>query len=264
MLAVGMGVLLFLFSKQNRSVDSRRQWSGLICAIAVGIMITLWADGLTSFTLPNRQHTAGFYVTVSAAFPALLVLAAMTSTIRWGATLAASIYMLTYIVTILVLPLFPAQPKLAPIFNPVEHMVPPAFPMLLVLPAVAIDLSARFFLRFAKRRQSLVLKEEQVLRHKRWQDWQLAGLFAFVFLIIAFPVQWNFSAFLLSDAADNRLFVRSTRWAYFIEPSNLMYEFWRVDENPVTSRSLVVAFAVAFASARLGLYLSRYLMQLKR
>jgi hypothetical protein len=39
--------------------------------------------------------------------------------------------------------LFPATPKLAPIFNPVTHMVALPFPLLLVFPAMAIDLLLR-------------------------------------------------------------------------------------------------------------------------
>jgi hypothetical protein len=48
---------------------------------------------------------------------------------------------------ILVLLLFPAQPKLAPIYHPVDHMVPPSFPLLLIVPAAAIDVINWLFTR---------------------------------------------------------------------------------------------------------------------
>src|SRR5258708_24170764 len=38
MFAVGMGVLLFAFSVQNRAQDANRNRSGLICALAVGVL----------------------------------------------------------------------------------------------------------------------------------------------------------------------------------------------------------------------------------
>ncbi len=47
------------------------------------------------------------------------------------------------IVMIWILQLFPARPKLAPIYNAVTHMVPPHFPLLLVIPALAVDLVLR-------------------------------------------------------------------------------------------------------------------------
>src|SRR5205809_481760 len=139
MFGVGMGVLLFVFSSQNRVHSENRTRSALICALAVGVLIALWADFATEFTWPNLQHASYFYRVVCTPFPLLLVLAARASGARAAATIAAATYMLLYIVMILVLPLFPAHPKLAPIYHPVDHMVPPAFPLLLIAPAAAID-----------------------------------------------------------------------------------------------------------------------------
>src|SRR5881394_4060339 len=42
MFAVGMGVLLFVFSSQNRANSGHRSRGGLICALAAGAMIALW------------------------------------------------------------------------------------------------------------------------------------------------------------------------------------------------------------------------------
>ncbi len=139
MFAVGMGVLLFVFSSQNRASHEHRSRSGWICALTVGVLITLWADFATEFTWPNLQHGARFYWAVCTPFPLLLVLAARASKVPAAATVAAATYMGLNILMILVLPLFPAHPKLAPIYHPVDHMLAPAFPLLLVLPAAAID-----------------------------------------------------------------------------------------------------------------------------
>src|SRR2546423_10674604 len=65
MFAVGMGVLLYVFSSQNRANSGRQSGSGLICALAVGVMIALWADFATEFTWPNLQHASFFYRVVS-------------------------------------------------------------------------------------------------------------------------------------------------------------------------------------------------------
>ena len=43
-----------------------------------------------------------------------------------------------------ILPLFPAEPKLGPVLNPVTQFVPPNFPLLLIVPAFAIDLVRRY------------------------------------------------------------------------------------------------------------------------
>src|SRR6266567_5274498 len=60
MFAVGMGVLLFVFSAQNRGNAENRNRSGWICALAVGVIIALWADFATEFTWPNLQHASYF------------------------------------------------------------------------------------------------------------------------------------------------------------------------------------------------------------
>src|SRR5436309_5068836 len=82
MFAVGMGVLLFVFSAQNRAKRENRTRSGLVCALAVGALIALWADFGTEFTWPNLQHASYFYSVVCTPFPLLLVLAARASRTR--------------------------------------------------------------------------------------------------------------------------------------------------------------------------------------
>src|SRR5258708_4259151 len=143
--------------------------------------------------------------------------------------------MAIYIVLILVLPLFPAHPKLAPIYHPVDHMVAPAFPLLLIVPAAAIDALGWLASRYATRRSrasgarapspaassarepllnpisvsesaapamesgALSYTGMLLLRRRWWEDWVLALVVAGVFLSLVLAVQWPFSGFLLSD-----------------------------------------------------------------
>ncbi len=243
MFAVGMGVLLFVFSSQNRAPGGHPTRGGLICAIAAGAMIALWGDFTTEFTWPN--------------------LAARASRARAAATVAAATYMLLYILMILVLPLFPAHPKLAPIYHPVDHMLPPAFPLLLIVPAAAIDAIEWLFTRGSKTAPDAP-KGTPVLRRGWWRDWLLAGAVAVVFLGLVFAVQWPFSAFLLSDAADNRFFARSGHWPYFAQPGEWMNRFWDFEKDPITAKGIALALLRAFISARIGLLLGNYLLRLKR
>jgi hypothetical protein len=265
MFAVGMGVLLFVFSSQNRAPSGHRTRGGLICALAAGAMIALWGDFTTEFTWPNLQHASYFYGVVCTPFPLLLVLAARASNVRPAATIAAATYMLLYIVMILALPLFPAQPRLAPIYHPVDHMLPPAFPLLLIVPAAAIDAIEWLFARArASKTAQHAPPETAVLRRRWWRDWLLAGAVAVVFLGVVFAVQWPFSAFLLSDSADNRFFARSGHWPYFAQPGEWMNRFWEFDKDPITFKGIALAFLRAFISARIGLLLGNYLLRLKR
>ena len=153
-------------------------------------MIALWGDFTTEFTWPNLQHASYFYRVVCTPFPLLLVLAARASRARAAATIAAATYMSLYIAMILVLPLFPAHPKLAPIYHPMDHMLPPAFPLLLIAPAAAIDAIEWLFARSSRTApQQSDRAGTAVLRRAWWLDWLLAGAFAAVFLGAIFAVQ---------------------------------------------------------------------------
>src|SRR5438477_4512286 len=121
----------------------------------LGVWVTIWG-ALAMMTSAPFDCTP---------FPLLLVLAARASGARAAATIAAATYMLLYIVMILVLPLFPAHPKLAPIYHPVDHMVPPAFPLLLIAPAASIDAIERLFARPSRTIQNAP-SETQLLRRE--------------------------------------------------------------------------------------------------
>jgi hypothetical protein len=224
---------------------------GLLCAVAAGVLITLWADFTTEFTWPNIQHTARFFEVVCTPFPLLLVLAARAARIRGAATIAAATYMGIYILMILVLPIFPAHPKLAPIYHPVDHMVPPAFPLLLIVPAVVIDLIERFWGR----------RESQEIGSAR-RDWVLTAVIPVIFLTLMLTVQWKFSAFLLSDAADNRFFARNGHWPYFAERGQWANTFWNGD--PMSIKGVGLALLRGMIATRVGLWLGNYLLRLKR
>jgi hypothetical protein len=142
--------------------------------------------------------------------------------------------------TIWTLQLFPAHAKLAPIYNVVTHMVPPDFPLLLVLPAFAIDLL--------------------VQRAGRGHEWVLAAGLGVSFLAVLFVVQWFFGEFLLSPAARN-FFFAADQWPYMAQLGPWRYRFWGVPRDGagnvdvfVMTRGLSVAALISVASARVGLW----------
>jgi hypothetical protein len=139
-----------------------------------------------------------------------------------------------------ILQLVPAYPKLAPIYNPVTHMVPPHFPLLLIIPALGLDL---------------------LIGHRGdragWPRILGAGV-AFVLLLLG--VQWFFGEFLLSPHARN-FFFGADQWPYFIEPGAWQYRFWGVPTTTsghlnvhVILSGLGIAGLLAVVSARIGVW----------
>ncbi len=255
MLAVTFGVLLFVFSWQKRAIGHQQKTGALVCALAAGVMVTLYSDFMTEEAFPNQQHGTTFYLLAAWVYPFMLVMTARASQLRWPATIAAATYMGVLMLMIWILPLCPAHPKLAPIYHPVDHMVPPSFPLLLVLPAFGIDL----LMQSAQR----IFADDSPDRNGG-RDWLLALGLAAVFLALFVPVQWFFSAFLLSDVADNWFFARSGHWPYFAEPGEWMNRFWVKRGEPFTGGSVAMAFAIALVSSRLGLWCGSYLQKVRR
>jgi hypothetical protein len=138
-----------------------------------------------------------------------------------------------------VLQLFPATPKLAPIYNAVTHMVPPPFPLLLVIPAFAIDML--------------------LVRFRDGRDWMLAVVMGVAFIGIMLAVHWVWSEFMLSPAARNYFF-GADQWDYSNRLGPWRHQFWGLDVDssgrwsPTKFLSgMGVATLLAILSTRAGL-----------
>lgn len=253
MFSVVLGVLLLVLSWKNTVPEAQRAGVARLFVFMVGIMTTTNSIIVLEYSFPNSMHTMTFYRVVCVHYPLLLVIAARAGGLRWGATCAAGIYMLFYSLMIWILPLFPAQPMLAPIYNPVTSMVPPPFPVWLVVPAVAIDLLNRWD------RQSAPATDVP------WQrDWLLALLLGVAFLALVLPVQWSFSAFMLSPASDNWFFAGHRHWPYTSDIGSWSNSFWRLDREPVTLGGLGIALALACLKCRIGLWFGNWMLKVRR
>lgn len=249
MIGIQVGTMLLALAAQNRahapeSRESRARPLELAFVYSAGVILLMVATFLSEYVYPNDQHAALFYKVTAAVFPVLLVAVARASRLRWAATLTACSYMSIALVMVWILPLFPAQPMLAPINNPIDHMVPPLFPMLLIVPGLAIDL---VFLRIGKRSR-----------------WWLAPVLAAVFVAVFFVTQWNFSSFQLSPASRNRLFAGDMQWSYNRSPDAYRHEFWDADEDPVTPGALGRAWVLATAASLVGLGWGSYMARVQR
>jgi hypothetical protein len=241
---IQMGALLLFAARQNAApAGARRRLDQLGFAIAAGLILAnLSIMGFEQIAFPNDAHNGLYYRICAAAFPLLLLATARASTLRWPATTAAAVYMLVNVIMILVLPLFPATPKLAPIYNPLDHFVPPPFPILLVIPAIWIDL---------------------VMRRGPVNEWARATLAGIGFLVVLLAVQWTVAWYLVSPASENILF-GAQRWNYNSRLGPWRYQFWNVGPDPLTLGGVVTAAAIAVASARVGLWWGAWMARVRR
>jgi hypothetical protein len=114
-----------------------------------------------------------------------------------------------------ILPFVPAEPKLGPVYQKITHLVPPDFPMLLIVPAIAFDLVRR--------------------RIGGWNRWAQAGALGASFLASFIAVQWPFADFLMSPASRNWIFA-TNNFPYFVRPrSPWVLNFFVPTETSVTA-----------------------------
>jgi hypothetical protein len=254
-LALGMGGIqvggmLMALARQNRAQEGEARRLGRVYLALAAVMVTMHVTTLIEeASFPNQMRGSRFYVLTALFIPALLTALARPSRMRWPATTIAALYMTLTLAMIWTLQLFPAQPRLAPIFNPVTRMVPPPFPLLLVVPALAFDLCM-----------------------KRWRsgDWLLAPALGLSFVALMAATHWGWSDFLLSPAARNPLF-GADRWDYNIQPGPWRYEYWTLERDASGAwdaraflRGLGVAALVATTSARAGLWIGRGMERVRR
>jgi hypothetical protein len=181
-------------------------------------------------------------------YPFYLLVAAKTSKIRWPATAAAASYMLLVLALVWILPLFPAEPKLAPIYNRLDHMTPPPFPLLLVVPAFCID---------------LILRPLSAWRG-RLGAWLQAVLLGSTFLAVFLPTQWLGAEFLISPAANNWFFAGNRFYGYFNQLGEWTTRFWDRETDPFTSGGVAMSLALAVCAARAGLWCGNWMSRVKR
>jgi hypothetical protein len=242
MIAIQIGSLVMLLSLQNRASSESQHSLAVLFAYAAGALLLMVSTMFMTESLPNNQHRVGFYRISAIAYPLFLVAVARASRLRWPATTAAALFMALGLAMTWILPLFPARPLLGPIFNPIDRMVPAPFPLLLVVPALAVD---------------------YLMSRVKGRDWLLALALGIAFVGVFFVVQWRFSDFLLSPAARNWFFA-SDRWDYNIRPGSWRYEFWGQTIDPMTGRALVLCMLFGAAASRLGLWWGNWMRRVVR
>src|SRR5205814_3521681 len=90
---------------------------------------------LMEMTYRSTMHTVHFYHVIAMVAPLVLAAVARGSAYRWAATVVAGIYSFFLLLMSWILPLFPAQPKLGPVYHQLTQFTPPEFPLLLIVPA---------------------------------------------------------------------------------------------------------------------------------
>ena len=252
MFAIVLGALMLVLREQNLAPPDQPAPGRKLFIYASGVLVVMASVFLIEYSWPNQQRTRTFYQMSAATFPIYLLGLARASKFRWGATWIALVYMAMVAVAAWVLPLFPGQPRLGPIYNPITHFVPLPFPLLLVVPAVAIDLLRRW-----------------IGQGRGWRrDWLLVVLAGTAFLALFLVTQWIFSALLISPIGENWFFAADRHWGYAEHIGDWRAKFWSETSPrwnpPLTVRGLLVALLISITASRVGLWLGNGMAKVRR
>ncbi len=194
--AVVIGTLVLLAGHMNRSQSSSHVAERRLILYISGIMLVQIMIVLMEFTERVYLHSLSAYIVTAALPPIMLALAWRLTGYRFAATYVAAFYMLFRMGLILILPLFPAEPKLGPVYQHVTHFIPPDFPLLFIVPAFGLDLLWQ--------------------RTKSWNVWKIAAASGVVWVALFLAVEWPFASFLMTPAARNWFF--GTGYLFYAMP----------------------------------------------
>ena len=125
------------------------------------------------------------------------------------------------------------------------HLVPAKFPILILLPALALDLLWQ--------------------RTRTWKFWQVALVSGVVFTAVLFAVEWPFANFLMSKASQNRIF-GTTYFDYNSQAEGFdrLRQFFKPDGGLTLWFGLLRASVYAAISTWIGLAFGRWMRGVQR
>jgi hypothetical protein len=242
--AVHLGALILILGYMNRADArwrSRLEWLYLYVG---GMLIVCFTTVEMELTGRSQQHGGEFYRVISMVVPLVLAGVAWGSGRRWAATATAGVYFLFVLALSWILPLFPATPKLGPVYYPVHQFVPPEFPLLLIVPAFALDLLWA--------------------RTGHWNKWFLSAVSGVVFVGLLVAAQWPFADLLMTPLARNWFF-GSKYFGYNYPPTTYYARYLFYPEPPgVFPKEMALAVIFAILTTRLGLAWGAWMQRIRR
>jgi hypothetical protein len=245
---ISTGVMFLILAAMNRAAENDETTFKRLQMLLVyvgGLAIVGQMFFVQEYTWDVKLHQAAAYIAMGIGLPVIFAALSWASRSRWAATSMAAVYTVFVIGEILILPLFPAQPKLGPVYNSVTHMIPAKFPILIIVPALALDLLWQ--------------------RVKNWKPWQIALVSGVVFIVVLTAVEWPFANFLMTDASKNRFF-GTIYFDYNSRPMgwDRLREWLQPDHGAALFAGLARASVYASISTWIGLQFGRWMRGVQR
>jgi hypothetical protein len=243
MLGIVLGALVRTLALQNR--ERSRGAASALFAVSAGLYLTILAIFLSEWSSRRDMHAGSFYRAIAIAVPFVLVAIAFAGRSRWPATPAAAVYSVVMAGTSWVLMLFDATPRLGPIYQHITHYVPLDFPLLLLVPAFALDLTWH--------------------RVQHWRLARAALAMGAVFLVTFAAAQWPFADLLMQHGRN--WFFHADNFVYWQphQSERFAFQYRSTSGKPwLFAMHAGMSLLYAFLSSLAGLLWGRWMSQVRR
>jgi hypothetical protein len=246
MIGIRFGTLVMVLAEMNRAEGLYRRRLERILFLTVVFLMGMTVGISQEMTNRVFMHGAKFYLVMMIAAPIWMATVAWVAKNRWAATIMTLMYTAMHLCFTWIFPLFPAEPKLGPVYQHVTHLIPPDFPMLLIVPAIVFDLARRYT--------------------AGWSRWKQAATLGAAVLVSFIAVQWPFADFLMSPASRNRIF-ETTNYPYFVPSTSpwVRNVFIHTEHTPGGFwLRMAIALGVAIVMVRLGMAWGEWMRRIRR
>jgi len=251
LLALGMtgirfGTVVMIISEMNRAQGEYRARLERLLFFAFIFLFGMTIGIAQEYTFRFFMHGATFYLVAALIAPIMIAAIAAATKHPWAATISTGMYTATHLAFTWILPLVPAEPKLGPVYQKITHLIPPDFPMLLIVPAIVFDLVRR--------------------RIGGWSRWAQAAALGASFLASFLAVQWPFADFLMSPASRNWIFA-TNNFPYFVRPRSPWVLNFFVPTEPSVAAFLMrmgIALLAAIIMTEIGTRWGEWMRQVRR
>jgi hypothetical protein len=283
---INWGAILLAVAAMNRAEGAGRNGLQFMVLVLGGLSLLQLMTVKLEYMNRVLLHSAISYLVISIGSLLILEALARATGHRWARTIVAGVYSLFVLLMMWVLPLFPAQPKLGPVYQSITHMVPLPFPILLIVPAFVLDLMAQLFrnpqewsrlsravmgglavvLTFPFLALDVALDVVFKQRRDAWNKWLQAAFAGITFLAILIAVEWPFATLLMSPAARH-WFLAPNDFPYFAPPNSPtvrhVFVSWEMNSTEFW-RNMGFAFLFSVVSMRIGITFGNWLSRVKR
>jgi hypothetical protein len=241
------GSVILILGHMNRAEGDLRRHLQWLLLSAGGFIIV--QDMMFKLEYSNRvlMHSAIFYLVITLGMGVMLEGIGRASGHRWARTAMTGFYTVAFLLTLWIFPLFPAEPKLGPVYQQVKHMVPLHFPILIIAPAFVLDLLYPKIRDLGK--------------------WMQAAIQGVIFVAVLLAVSWPLGTFLVNSTLSRNWLFGTQEFAFFLNPTiasvrNVFFAF-----EPTRTGFLItmaLAFVAAILSTSVGITWGNFLSRVRR